>query len=61
MDNRDDDQPNMRRDAMTEVLGHVVAIRIILAPLIMLEEERDRKQRERVRKKAGIPHEEIPA
>ena len=47
MDNPDDDPPNHKLDAMLEVMGHVAAIKSILTPLLILEEQRESKARRR--------------
>ncbi len=57
MDNSEDMEPeDMRIAAMTEVLAHSVAIRTLLTPLLILEEQRVRQQRIRdARKRKATP------
>lgn len=48
----DDEQPNPRRDALLEALAHLSSAHGILVPLMILEEQRDRKAQQRATKSA---------
>lgn len=62
MDNSQDMEPeDMRIDVLTEVLAHSYAIRTLLAPLVILEEQRVRQQRIRDERKQKAARAATPA
>jgi hypothetical protein len=63
VDNSADEElpEDMRIDVLTEVLAHSVAIRTLLAPLVILEEERVRQQRIRDERKRKTAEAVTPA
>ncbi len=47
-----DERPHMRLDALTEIMAHMSAIRGIMLPLVLLEEQRAYQERRRAAQRA---------